>query len=162
MRPEDDRMPRTSTHIFRARLSPRIYRDIEIESTRSLYDLAAAIVRAFGFDFDHAFGFFSNLGSHVFDSAVRYELFADLEGSGEARSVERATKARSVERTTIAQAFPALGVKMQFLFDYGDEWRFQVEVIGFGEKVPKAQYPKTLKTVGEAPPQYQIAVEDEE
>lgn len=138
-------MPRTSTHIFRVRLPPRIYRDIEIESTRSLYDLAAAIVRAFGFDFDHAFGFFSNLGGHVFGSAVRYELFADLEGGGEARSVKR---------TTIAQAFPALGVKMQFLFDYGDEWRFQVEVIGFGEKVPKAQYPKILKTVGKAPPQY--------
>jgi hypothetical protein len=153
MRPEDDRMTRTSTHIFRVRLSPRIYRDIEIESTRSLYDLAAAIVRAFGFDFDHAFGFFSNLGRHVFDSAVRYELFADLEGGGEARSVKR---------TTIAQAFPALGVKMQFLFDYGDEWRFQVEVIGFEEKVPKAQYPKILKTVGKAPPQYQTEVEDEE
>jgi hypothetical protein len=57
-------MPRASTHIFRARLSPRIYRDIEIESTRSLYDLAAAIVQAFGFDFDHAFGFFSNLERH--------------------------------------------------------------------------------------------------
>ena len=90
---------------------------------------------------------------YVFDSAVRYELFADLEGGGEARSVER---------TTIAQAFPALGVKMQFLFDYGDEWRFQVEVIGFGEKVSKAQYPKILKTVGKAPPQYQTEVEDEE
>jgi hypothetical protein len=153
MRPEDDRMPRTSTHIFRARLSPRIYRDIEIESTRSLYDLAAAIVQTFDFDFDHAFGFFSNLGDYVFDSALRYELFADLEGGGEARSVKR---------TTVAQAFPEVGFKMQFLFDYGDEWRFQVEVIGFGEKVPKAQYPKILKTVGKAPPQYQTEVDDEE
>jgi hypothetical protein len=146
-------MPRASTHIFRARLSPRIYRDIEIESTRSLYDLAAAIVQAFGFDFDHAFGFFSNLGGHVFDSAVRYELFADLEDGGEAWSVKR---------TTVAQAFSEVGVKMQFLFDYGDEWRFQVEVIGFGEKVPKARYPKILKTVGKAPPQYPTADEDEE
>jgi hypothetical protein len=153
MRPEDDRMPRTSTHIFRARLSPRIYRDIEIESTRSLYDLAAAIVQTFGFDFDHAFGFFSNLGAYVFDSAVRYELFADLEGGGEARSVKR---------TTLAQAFPEVGCKMQFLFDYGDEWRFQVEVIGFGEKVPKARYPKILKMVGKAPPQYPTEDEDEE
>jgi hypothetical protein len=52
----------------RARLSPRIYRDIEIESTRSLYDLAAAIVQTFGFDF----GFFSNLGDYVFDSAAGF------------------------------------------------------------------------------------------
>jgi hypothetical protein len=146
-------MPRASTHIFRARLSPRIYRDIEIESTRSLYDLAAAIVQAFGFDFDHAFGFFRNLGGHVFDSAVRYELFADLEDGD---------KARSVKRTTVAQAFSEVGVKMQFLFDYGDEWRFQVEVIGFGEKVPKARYPKILKMVGKAPPQYPTEDEGEE
>jgi len=26
----------------------------------------------------------------------------------------------------VAQAFPAVGAKMQFLFDYGDDWRFQV------------------------------------
>jgi hypothetical protein len=47
-------MSRTSTHIFRAQLRPRVYRDIEIESTKSLYDLAAAIVQAFDFDLDHA------------------------------------------------------------------------------------------------------------
>jgi Plasmid pRiA4b ORF-3-like protein len=77
---------------------------------------------------------------------VRYELFADLEGdSGEARSVKR---------TKVAQAFPAVGARMQFLFDYGDDWRFRVEVIGLGEKVPKARYPKVLKAVGKAPPQY--------
>ena len=51
LRPEDDRMPRTRTHLFRARLSPRLYRDIEIKSTSSLYDLAAAIVQIFAFDF---------------------------------------------------------------------------------------------------------------
>ena len=101
-------MPSTSTHIFRIRLRPKIYRDIEIESSRSLYDLAAAIVRAFDFDFDHAFGFYSKLGDYVFDSPVRYELFADLDGGSESRSVKR---------TKVAQAFPDLGSKMQFLFD---------------------------------------------
>ena len=147
-------MSRMSTHIFRVRLRARVYRDIEIESTKSLYDLAAAIVRAFDFDFDHAFGFYSKLDEYVFDSPVRYELFADLEGGG--------SEARSVKRTTVAQAFPAVGAKMQFLFDYGDDWRFQVEVIGMGEKVPRARYPKVLKTVGEAPPQYPSEDETEE
>jgi pRiA4b ORF-3-like protein len=146
-------MSRMSTHTFRVRLRARVYRDIEIESTKSLYDLAAAIVQAFDFDFDHAFGFYSKLNENVFDSPVRYELFADLEGGGEARSVKR---------TTVAQAFPAVGAKMQFLFDYGDDWRFQVEVIGMGEKVPRVRYPKVLKTVGEAPPQYPSEDEAEE
>ena len=66
-------MPRTSTHIFRARLPPRVYRDIEIESTKPLHDLAAAIVQAFDFDFDHAFGFYSNLKGDYYRSEERYE-----------------------------------------------------------------------------------------
>ena len=58
-------MART-THIMRASLRPKLYRDIEIESTDSLHTLAEAITRAFGFDFDHAFGFFSRLTGRVF------------------------------------------------------------------------------------------------
>ncbi len=113
-----------STRIFRASLRGRLYRDLELPSGGSLEDLAAAIVNAFGFDLDHAFGFFSKLDDYVFDSPVRYELFADLDGDSESRSVKR---------TKVAQAFPDLGSKMLFLFDYGDEWRFRVEVIGLGE-----------------------------
>jgi hypothetical protein len=54
----------------------------------------------------------------------------------------------------VAQAFPKVGSTMQFLFDYGDDWRFQVEVIGMGEKAAKTRYPKVLAAVGKAPPQY--------
>lgn len=100
-------------------------------------------MQAFDFDLDHAFGFYRKLDDYVFDSPVRYELFADLDGDREAQSVKR---------TTIAQAFPEPGSTMQFLFDYGDDWRFRVEVIGLGEKAPKTRYPKILKTVGQAPP----------
>jgi hypothetical protein len=49
---------------------------------------------------------------------------------------------------------------MLFLFDYGDEWRFKVELIGLGRK-EKAVYPRVVKRVGEAPPQYPD-LEDEE
>jgi len=43
---------------------------------------------------------------------------------------------------------------MLFLFDYGDEWRFKVEVIGLGEQMPETDYPRVVATVGTAPPQY--------
>ena len=146
-------MAGATTHIFRASLRPRLYRDIEIDSGKSLYDLAEGIVGAFDFDLDHAFGFYSKLTGHYFDSPSKYELFADLEG-GE-------SDAGSVKRTKVAQAFPDVGSKMLFLFDYGDEWHFKVEVIGLGEKVPKARYPKVLATVGKAPPQYPDLEEEE-
>ena len=148
---ENSRMSRTSTHIFRVRLRPRVCGEIEIQSEKSPYDLAAAIVQAF--DLDHAFGFFNKLDHHVFDSPVRYELFADLDGGSEPGSVKQAK---------VAQAFPAVSAKLRFLFDYGDDWRFQVEVIGLGARVTKTRYPKLLKAVGKAPPQYPPEDENEE
>jgi hypothetical protein len=48
------------------------------------------------------------------------------------------------------------------MFDYGDDWRFVVEVIGMGQKVAKTRYPKVLKKVGKAPEQYGSWDDDEE
>ena len=70
--------------------------------------------------------------------------------------------ALSVSKTRIADAFPQVGHTMMFLVDYDDNWRFTIEVIGFGERVAKARYPKVLAVVGKAPPQYpDIDDEDE-
>ena len=68
------------SHIFWASLRPKLYRDIEIDSGKSLYDLAEGIVEAFDFDLDHAFGFYNKLTDYYLDSPSKYELFADLEG----------------------------------------------------------------------------------
>src|SRR4051794_8269609 len=141
-------MASSSTHIFRGALQdePTILREIEIGSDKKLVDLAKAIVRAFDFEFDHAFGFYSKLiDPDVLRSQPRYELFADMgerDNSG------------SVKRTRVAEAFPEVGHTMLFLFDYGDDWRFVVEVIGRGEKEPKVRYPRVLRKVGQSPEQY--------
>src|SRR4051794_26198185 len=93
-----------------------IVREIEVLSDRRLVELARAIVSAFGFDFDHAFGFYSALtGRDVMRSQPKYELFVDM---GEE------TDSKSVKRTRIAEAFHRVGDKMLFLFDYGDDWLF--------------------------------------
>ncbi len=142
----------SATYILRAVLKPRLYRDIEIARDASLHALAMAIVDAYGFDFDHAFGFYSKLTGNIYQSPVRYDLFADIEGT---------TDAGSVKRTPTQTAFPGIGRKMTFLFDFGDEWRFKVEVIGAGETMPKTRYPKVVAKAGEAPPQYPDPEDDE-
>jgi hypothetical protein len=146
-------MAETATCIFRVSLEPELYRDIELPGDRTLYDLAGAIVQAFGFDFDHAFGFFPKLTGNIFSANPRYDLFADMgEDNG----------SLSVKRTMVAQAFPKVGRKMTFLFDYGDEWRFRVELVGRGQKVPRARYPKILASVGQAPEQYPDMEDEQE
>ena len=138
-------MAEAQTHVFRVSLSPKVYRDFEILSAKNKCHLAGEIVRVFGFDFDHAFGFYSKLTGNVFGSTVKYELFADM---GE-------SEARSVKRTRIVEVFPTVGAKMTFLFDYGaNNLQFRIEAIGQNRKEPGSKYPRLLKTVGKAPEQY--------
>ena len=141
-------MAQAGTFIIRAALDGEssIYRDIEIETSKSLYKLADAIVSAFGFDFDHAFGFYSGDPYAAKHRHPRYELFADM-GDADPGVL-------GVKKTTIMQAFPAVGHSLLFLFDYGDEWRFRVELKAKGTKVAKVRYPRVVASEGEAPEQY--------
>ena len=137
--------------IFRASLKPDIIRDIEIAATASLYKFAEAINDAFGFDFDHCFGFYDKLTGSYFKSKIAYELFADM---GENNTL-------SVKKNTVLTAFPRDKAKMLFVFDYGDEWHFIIERIGSGEKAPGVKYPRVAKSVGIEPPQYEYPEEDD-
>lgn len=148
-------MAASETFTLRAALDGKksIYRDIEIEPSKSLYRFAEAIVKAFDFDFDHAFGFYSGLTSATLTRIdPRYELFADM---GEADP-----GVFSVKKTKISQAFPTIGHSLIFLFDYGDEWRFRVSLKEVGTKLPKVRYPRVVTIRGNAPPQYPDPDED--
>lgn len=147
----------TETFILRAALDGRraVYRDIEIDPGKSLYRLAEAIVQAFGFDFDHAFGFYSGLTlSKIKIVHPQYELFADI---GEA-----APGVLGVEKTRIAHAFPQVGHTLLFLFDYGDDWLFRITLKATGAKQPKTRYPRVVAAKGQAPEQYPEADEDDD
>src|SRR5947207_10234615 len=143
----------TQTHIFRAVLPDEleIYRDLEVEAGKSLYHLAETIVDAFGFDFDHAFDFYTGTKRAMLRTNPRYELFTDM-GEGD--------RGRSVKRTKIREAFAALGDAMTLLYDYGDEWHFHVKLVGLGQKAPNTRYPRVVASRGEAPAQYDFPDED--
>jgi len=132
--------------VFRVSLGPETFRDIEIADDVTLYQLAAAIVAAYDFDFDHAFGFYSKLTGNFLKSPRQYELFADM---GEADA-----GVEGVERTPATEAFARVGSKMLFLFDYGDEWLFQVKLLKRAPRKSKLRQPRLLLSMGEAPVQY--------
>jgi len=81
------------------------------------------------------------------DGKERYELFVDLDP-------KEANGAKSVKKTKVSAVWKKPGDKMMMLFDYGDEWRFAVELIGFGKKEPKTKYPRLVSAKGDAPEQY--------
>ena len=134
-----------TTHILRASLKPKLYRDIEIDSAASLSALADAITAAFEFDVEHPFGFYSKLDGTYRTSPEKYELSAD--------TGESASDAGSVKQTAVSKAFARPGKKMLFAFD-GDKWCFQVELVKLGGKKPGMRYPRLLNSLGDAPEQY--------
>lgn len=123
-----------------------IYQIIGIQNNRSLSSLAKIIVSSFGFDFDHCYGFYDNL-KRPFDSKEMYELFTDI-------NEEPTEGALGVEHVRISRAFNKVGKKLLFLFDYGDNWYFTVELLEIKEIGGSAKYPKITKRVGKAPEQY--------
>jgi len=141
-----------NTYIFTIKLKhqPKIIRKIEISGGLSLYKLAGAIVNAFGFNFDHCFGFFDNTAENYFESKKKYELFADLKDQG----IEP-VDSDSVKKNKIKDVFKKEGKEMLFLFDYGDNWEFIIKFESLGNKITGEKYPKVVESKGQAPRQYQ-------
>lgn len=139
--------------IFRIKFlnNKKTIRELEVLEDINLFGLAEAIVSAYGFDFDHAFGFFSKItvGWELSESDKRYELFADM-----ADEEIEPTGAKSVKETRASEVWKNIGDKMMFLFDYGDDWRFVVELVGFREEQSKIKYPRLINSTGTAPVQY--------
>jgi len=128
-------------------LEGKILRKIQIAGTKSLYNFAKTITQAFGFYFDHCFGFYDNF-QRRHDSKEAYELFVDI---GEEPS---SPKIKGVKKTDVQQAFNKPGKKMLFFFDYGDCWYFGVELKEIKNAEKWDLKPVILETIGEAPMQY--------
>lgn len=86
-----------------------------------------------------------------FGGAEDDEAFEDDESAGDVRT------------TKLADLNLRKGQNFLYLFDYGDEWRFNVKVHAINEHGdPDAQYPRIVESVGTAPQQYPDWEEEEE
>ena len=126
------------------------YKIIEVPENMSLYNFANKIVKSFHFDFDHSFGFSSNLINFYKPAKKLFELFTDLD------DVEHTPGAKGVKKYFISDAFDNQGDKMLFLFDYGDNWEFIIECIVNSQQVVNASgnYFKLIEFHGDDPEQY--------
>ncbi|MCB0064564.1 MAG: hypothetical protein KDE19_20715 [Caldilineaceae bacterium] len=67
-----------------------------------------------------------------------------------------------VRTTTLESLNLQKGKKFLYLFDYGDEWRFNVKVDAINKDAdPNLTYPRIVESVGEAPEQYPDWGDDE-
>jgi len=131
-------------HRFKVSLRdrPDIWRIIDIKGNQMLSSLHKAIFKAFDRFEDHQYSFF--LSNKPFDRGSEYTS----SGIGTDGTTKLATRIRidSVELYG--------GRKFLYLFDYGDEWWHEIELIGVTERVTRAHYPRVVKKQGKSPPQY--------
>lgn len=114
------------------------YRHIQISKSATLYQLHGAILRAFDFVDDHAHAFFMDNKTWG-----RGDAYYSIRMDGH----ERLTKSRRLEKLNLRK-----GSQFKYLFDFGEEWRFQCRVLR--ELEEKTKTPLVIRAVGEAPEQY--------
>ena len=137
-------------HRFKVSLRnrPDIWRIIDMKGTQMLSSLHKAIFKAFDRFEEHEYSFF--LSNKPYDRESEYTS----PGIGTDGTSKLATRIRidSIELYG--------GPKFLYLFDYGDEWWHEVELISVTERVTRANYPRVVKKQGKSPPQYPKGIED--
>ena len=131
-------------HRFKVSLrdKPNIWRIIEIKENQMLSSLHKAIFKAFNRFEEHPYSFF--MSNKPYDKENEYTS-PGLDTHG---------MSRLATRIRIDSLALHSGQRFLYLFDYGDEWWHEVELIGVSEKVPRGSYPRVVKKQGKSPPQY--------
>lgn len=138
-----------------------VRRIIAIRSDQTLVDLHSALRAAFDWDDDHLYSFWLNGkfwardgSEYTHPFALESDPFAGWDvpiGKPERKSAER-----RLDRLRLAK-----GQRIAYIFDFGDEWRVRLTLrqITADDGEP---YPRLLKSVGNAPPQYPDYDEEED
>lgn len=121
-------------------------RVIEIQSDATFLDLHEAIQEAVDFDNDHLFDFY--IGRHPNSRAYsvggesNWDTFNPVKAYGE---------------IPLSSLWPLpSGMKLYYLFDFGDNWIFQVNKTRHKDKIaiPGVKYPRVIEAKGKNPEQY--------
>ena len=128
---------REGTYTFKVSLG-RAWRRIVIPGDFVLDTLSAVILNAFDFDHDHLYSFIykNSVGRtvEVNHPYIDEEPYAD--------------------KVMIQQVPLRVGASMTFLFDFGDNWEFNVQLEKIEPVDPQLKEAKVIESHGEAPEQY--------
>ncbi len=130
---------RSGVYSFKISLSKTAWRKISLSHKHTLGNLHKAIQDAFCFDDDHLYAFYiggnQRTGKHIYCK--------DAEDEGV-----------TTEKTSIADLELYKGQKMLYLFDFGDEWKFDVELMEIDKEAPLPLKPVIIESKGKVPEQY--------
>lgn len=118
------------------------WRKIELKATDNLEDLHDAIQDAIEWDNDHLYSFYMDNKFKKHDFDMEYTSPHEPEGR------------KTADKAKVGMFGFSKNQKFAYLFDFGDNNRFEVEVVGFGAVDKSKDYPVVLESKGESPEQY--------
>lgn len=125
-------------------LKEKPHRVLSIPMKQTLSMFAKEILDSFDFELDHQYGYFDNIDNWVKSTEI-YIMEEDPSFPA----------AGFVTQVRVGEVFTTPNKKMMFLFDYGDEWRFIIELIRIENPSGKVKLAaKVLEKEGDPPPQY--------
>jgi hypothetical protein len=130
--------PREGTFVFRVSLGKGVWRRIAMPAGKSLETLASWILRSVRFDSDHLYEFICR---NQLGATVRIVHAAMDEGPW-------------TDQVTIGELPLEPGQSMVFHFDFGDDWRFDVELERIEPPEAKMKAPAIMEKHGKSPTQY--------
>jgi hypothetical protein len=139
-----ERLMRTITFMVTPERDPSVWRKLELTDEHTLHDVHSAIQDAFLLDRDHAYSFFTN--NHAWDMFHSY-------GGADIMDI---TAPNDACATQLGSLSLPVNKRLLYLFDYGDELRHEVKVIGHGTVADGAEYPRVVDAHGTPPPQYPV------
>jgi hypothetical protein len=126
-----------SLYIFKVSLG-KVWRRIAIPGKMTLEALSEAILEAFDFDNDHL---------HLFRYRNRFGVFEEVKHP-------YAEESPSTAEVKIGELPLRLGSILEYLFDFGDNWLFEVGLEKLEPTNLKTRKPVVIEQSGQAPPQY--------
>jgi Plasmid pRiA4b ORF-3-like protein. len=155
--------PAQKTIVFLVKYLRRRYvtRTIELKDTQTLDDLQEAIIyKSFNWSDPHLYSFFFDNKPYSRNRDMEYSFnpepdessIFDLFSSGKPHST--ATKLKEIPFQ--------VNQKFLLIFDFGDDHRFSISVVGFGQVQRGVKYPFLLESKGKAPEQYPEWDEEDE
>lgn len=118
------------------------WRKIELKATNTLQDLHSSIQNALRWDNDHLYSFF--MDNKMYSTDIDSEYTCPFEPGGR----------KTADKAEIGFFGLRKGQKFAYLFDFGDNHEFEIEVLDFATFDTKKQYPLLLESHGKGGEQY--------
>jgi len=129
---------KSGNFIFKVSVAPKIWRMLALSHEHTLDDLHKLIQAAFEFDDDHFYAFYMD------NKRFSEECFESPQGS----------EGPFAHEIAIGELELKKGQRFLYLFDFGDQWEFNVQLLEIKTEEKLLQRPQILEAHGKAPEQY--------